>query len=132
MNLERVYRYIDENVDSFVEDLVRLVKWPSVSAKGEGIEDCAKLVEEMMHEAGLSTKILRNGKGNPVVYGAFKSRKTAKTFPFYNHYDVQPPEPLESGGAPPSAARLPRGRFMGGALWTKKGTLSQDLRPSKP
>jgi hypothetical protein len=35
MNLEKVYRYIDENADAFVEDLVRLVKQPSVSARAK-------------------------------------------------------------------------------------------------
>ena len=44
MSLEKVYEYVDVHADSFVEDLVRLVKQPSVSAKGEGIEECAILV----------------------------------------------------------------------------------------
>ena len=44
MQLEDVYRYIDANQQRFVDDLIRLVKQPSVSARGEGINDCAKIV----------------------------------------------------------------------------------------
>lgn len=65
MVLEKVYRHIDAQADEFVKDLVRLVKQPSVSAKGEGIEECAELVERMMQETGLSTKIFRGEKETP-------------------------------------------------------------------
>ncbi|MEM0058513.1 MAG: hypothetical protein QXG58_05180 [Candidatus Bathyarchaeia archaeon] len=75
MGLDEVYRYIDEHADSFIEDLVRLVRQPSVSAKGESMEDCAKLVEEMMLKVGLNARILRGERGNPVVYGEVKSEK---------------------------------------------------------
>jgi acetylornithine deacetylase/succinyl-diaminopimelate desuccinylase-like protein len=128
MNLEKVYRYIDENADAFVEDLVRLVKQPSVSAKGEGIEECAKLVEEMMHEAGLSAKILKNGKGNPVVYGEARSGNTAKTLLFYNHYDVQPPEPLEEWQFNPFSGTIAGGKVYGRGVVDNKGNLVSRLK----
>ncbi|NIO36117.1 hypothetical protein GTO27_00250, partial [Candidatus Bathyarchaeota archaeon] len=95
MSLERIYDYIDINAENFVDDLVRLVQQPSVSAKGEGIEDCALLVEQMMRDVGFTTKILRCKNGYPVVYGELNRRRADKTLLFYNHYDVQPPEPLE-------------------------------------
>ena len=105
MNLEKVYKHIDAHADDFVEDLVTLVKQPSVSAKGEGMEACAKLVEKMMQEIGLSTKIFKGEKGNTVVYGEKLSKKSPKTLLFYDHYDVQPPEPLEKWTHEPLAAK---------------------------
>ena len=67
MSLQKVYRYIDAHADDFVKNLVRIVRQPSVSAKNEGMRECAELVERTMREAGLSTKILSEEKGNPVV-----------------------------------------------------------------
>ena len=74
MKLEKVYQYIDVHANTFVEDLVKLVRQPSVSAKSEGIEECAVLVEKMLQEVGFSTKTLREEKVHPVVYGELKSQ----------------------------------------------------------
>ncbi|MCK4482933.1 acetylornithine deacetylase, partial [Candidatus Bathyarchaeota archaeon] len=82
MNLEKVYEHIDVHANSFVEDLVMLVRQPSVSAKGEGIEECAVLVGKMLQEVGFSTKILRGEKGHPVVYGELKSQQSDRTLLF--------------------------------------------------
>ena len=88
IDLNVVYKKIDDDARKYVEDLVKLVKQPSISAKGEGIEQCANLTEEMMKEIGISTRILKTEKCNPVVYGEITSEKSPKTLLFYNHYDV--------------------------------------------
>ena len=128
MSLEKVYNYIDEHAEAFVQDLVRLVRQPSVSAKGEGIGDCAKLVEEMMGEAGLSTKILSSKKGNPVVYGEVKSKGSGKTLLFYDHYDVQPPEPLEKWDYDPFSGKIVNGKIYGRGVTDNKGNFVSRLK----
>ncbi|MEM2691009.1 MAG: M20/M25/M40 family metallo-hydrolase [Candidatus Bathyarchaeia archaeon] len=128
MSLERIYRYVDEHADAFVQDLVRLVRQPSVSAKGEGIEDCAELVEEMMREVGLSAKILKGEKGHPVIYGEVKSKRAAKTLLFYNHYDVQPPEPLEEWKYEPFGGEIANGKVYGRGAVDNKGNLVSRLK----
>jgi acetylornithine deacetylase/succinyl-diaminopimelate desuccinylase-like protein len=128
MNLEKVYKYIDAHSDSFVEDLVKLVKQPSVSAKGEGIEACAKLVDTLMQETGLSTRIFRAKKGNPVVYGEKPSKKSSKTLLFYDHYDVQPPEPLEKWTHQPFSGKIAKGKIYGRGASDNKGNLVSRLK----
>jgi len=128
MGLEKIYTYIDAHADAFVEDLVRLVRQPSVSAKGEGIEECAELVEEMMREAGLSTKVLRGERGNPVVYGEVKSKGAKKTLLFYNHYDVQPLEPLEEWKYAPFGGTVADGKIYGRGVTDNKGNLVSRLK----
>ena len=81
MNLQEIFRYIDSNHQNFIKELVSLVKQPSVSAKNEGIQECAKKTESIMTEIGFSTKILQE-KGNPVVYGELSSSKAQKTLLF--------------------------------------------------
>jgi acetylornithine deacetylase/succinyl-diaminopimelate desuccinylase-like protein len=128
MSLEKVYEYVDAHANSFVEDLARLVKQPSVSAKGEGIEECAILVEKMLKEIGFSTKILREEKGNPVVYGEIKSEKSSKTILFYDHYDVQPPEPLGKWMCGPFSGEIINGKVYGRGASDNKGNFVSRLK----
>ena len=128
MSLEKVYKYIDAHTDDFVEDLVKLVKQPSVSARGEGIEACAKLVDEMMQETGLSTRIFKGERGNPVVYGEKLSKKSDKTLLFYDHYDVQPPEPLEKWTYEPFSGKIANGKIYGRGASDNKGNFVSRLK----
>jgi acetylornithine deacetylase/succinyl-diaminopimelate desuccinylase-like protein len=128
MSLRKVYGYIDANANSFVEDLAKLVMQPSVSARGEGIEGCAKLVEEMMQKIGLSTRIFNGKKGNPVVYGEKMSKKSSKTLLFYDHYDVQPPEPLEKWKYKPFSGKIVDGKIYGRGASDNKGNLVSRLK----
>jgi len=128
MSLEKVYQYTDVHADDFVEDLVKLVKQPSVSAKGEGIQECAELVEKMMQEIGLSTKVLHEENGNPVVYGEIKSKESIKTLLFYDHYDVQPPEPLEKWKCEPFSGKIINGKIYGRGASDNKGNFVSRLK----
>jgi len=128
MSLDKVYEYVDVHSNDFVADLIKLVKQPSVSAKGEGIEECAELVEAMMREIGLSTEILRGEKGNPVVYGEVKSEKPGKTILFYDHYDVQPPEPLEKWMCKPFSGKIINGKVYGRGASDNKGNFISRLK----
>jgi acetylornithine deacetylase/succinyl-diaminopimelate desuccinylase-like protein len=127
MSLDKIYRHIDAHTDDFVENLVRLVKQPSVSAKKEGMLECAELVESMMREAGLSTKIVPEEKGNPVVYGEIKSKKSKRTLLFYDHYDVQPPEPLEKWTHKPFGGEKENGKIYGRGASDNKGNFVSRL-----
>lgn len=128
MGLEEVYEYVDAHAEGFVEDLIRLVKQPSVSAKGEGIEECAVLVEKMMQEIGLSTKIVGGKEGNPVVYGEIGSQNSGKTILFYDHYDVQPPEPIEKWRCKPFSGEIIDGKIYGRGASDNKGNLVSRLK----
>ncbi|MFQ5758734.1 MAG: M20/M25/M40 family metallo-hydrolase, partial [Candidatus Bathyarchaeia archaeon] len=113
MQLDKVYEYIDSNSQSFIADLVQLVKQPSVSARKEGMQESAEIVEEMMRDVGISTKIIPEEEGNPVVYGEIKSKSSKKTLLFYDHYDVQPPEPLEEWICDPFSSEIRDGKIYG-------------------
>ncbi|MGD8506267.1 MAG: M20/M25/M40 family metallo-hydrolase [Candidatus Bathyarchaeota archaeon] len=128
MQLKKVYAYIDTNQQEFVNDLVQLVKQPSVSARNEGIEECAKIVEEMMKNVGLSTLMIPEAQGNPVVYGEIKSKSSRKTLLFYNHYDVQPPEPLEEWICDPYSGEIRDGKIYGRGVSDNKGNLVSRLK----
>ncbi len=91
---------IHQQLDYWIEQLARLCAQPSISAQRLGIEECAALVATMLEEQGYTAEILPTG-GSPVVYGDSGAAGQARTLLFYNHYDVQPPEPLELWNSPP-------------------------------
>lgn len=121
-------KYVEENLDGFAKDVMRLVSQPSVSARKEGIEECAALVEEMTRETGATTQVLRVEGAAPLVYGELKSRKSNKTLLFYNHYDVQPEEPLDLWKSPPFKPEVRDGRIYGRGASDDKGELVSRLK----
>jgi acetylornithine deacetylase/succinyl-diaminopimelate desuccinylase-like protein len=118
-------KYIDSNMDGLVSDLQTLIQQPSVSAKNEGIEECAILVKKMLKKSGISSEILRLKKGvAPIVYAEIKSKKNnSKTLMFYNHYDVQPVEPLDLWDDPPFSGTRKGNKIFGRGSADDKGEL---------
>ena len=52
-------KHVDSHMEDLILDLQTLIKQPSVSAKNEGIEDCAKLVQKLLKKSGISSEILK-------------------------------------------------------------------------
>ena len=129
-DLDAVYAAVDREQGRFVADLQRVVQQPSISSQGIGVRECAELLVEMMGDLGVTARVMDTA-GLPVVYGEIKAPDpTAPTLVIYNHYDVQPPEPLEEWTRSPFGAR--RGRST---RWPMEGggpyTHSPALRGSR-
>lgn len=124
-DFERIERYIDDNLERSVAELSRLVAQPSVSAQNLGLVECARLVQQMLNSRGFATEILETG-GAPVVFGERKG-VVDKTILVYNHYDVQPPEPLDLWESPPFEATLRNGKLYGRGVSDDKGPLVSRL-----
>jgi acetylornithine deacetylase/succinyl-diaminopimelate desuccinylase-like protein len=116
-----VDRYIEEHLPEFIADLGRLVAVPSVSSRGEHMEEAAGVVGELLTAAGFSARTLPTG-GFPVVY-ADSGAGPARTLICYNHYDVQPPEPLELWESTPFTLTERDGRVYARGVSDDKGQL---------
>lgn len=110
MEREEIYKRIEDRCEATVERLRRLCRQPSVSAQGLGLEECAHLTRELLEESGLQAELMPVADGPPVVYGELRSPASERTLVFYNHYDVQPPEPLELWESDPWAAEVRDGK----------------------
>lgn len=111
-------------MDDLVSELQTLIRQPSVSAKNEGIEECAKLVKKILEKSGIKSEILRIGNVAPIVYGEIKSKKNPnKTLMFYNHYDVQPAEPFDLWDDPPFSGTIKGNKIFGRGSSDDKGEL---------
>ncbi|MEI6947862.1 dipeptidase [Paraflavisolibacter sp. H34] len=90
--------YQEQNKDRFLEEMLELLRIPSVSAKSENKEDmrrCAELVQRRLLDAGADKAEIMETEGHPVVYGEKIVDPAKPTVLVYGHYDVQPAEPLE-------------------------------------
>lgn len=102
-----------------------MVQQPSVSATGHGIEECATLICDIMNEAGISSRILRVDGHAPIIYGDVSSEiHPDRTILFYNHYDVQPAEPLDLWHYEPFGGQISDGRIYGRGATDDKGELA--------
>ena len=118
-------KHVDSHMNNLISDLQTLIRQPSVSAKNEGIEECAKLVQTLLKNSGINSELLRLKKGvAPLVYGEIKSKQnTKKTLMFYNHYDVQPAEPFDLWEFPPFSATRKGNKIFGRGATDDKGEL---------
>lgn len=114
--------YVHEHMPLWIDELRRLCAIPSVSARHEGIDDCARLVAEMLERRGFAAEVSPTA-GHPVVLGHVKGRNASRTMLFYCHHDVQPPEPLELWESPPFQVTERDGRLYARGIKDDKGEL---------
>jgi acetylornithine deacetylase/succinyl-diaminopimelate desuccinylase-like protein len=90
--------YQEKNKDRFLEELLALLRIPSVSARTENKNDmltCAEAVKKSLLDAGATTATIYPTEGHPIVYGEKIIDPALPTVLVYGHYDVQPADPLE-------------------------------------
>jgi len=90
--------YQEKNQQRFLDEMLELLRIPSISAKSEKKEDmrkCAELVKQRLLDSGADKAEVMNTDGHPVVFAEKIIDPKKPTVLVYGHYDVQPPEPLE-------------------------------------
>lgn len=104
MDLQTVDNYISINKDRFLDELVDLLKVPSISADPAFSKDVlrtAELLKSRLEEIGIDKVEVCETAGYPIVYGEKIVDPNLPTVLVYGHYDVQPPDPLELWDSPP-------------------------------
>ena len=124
MSIKKVLQHVDKNMNTFVNDLCILIQQPSVSAKNQGIKKCANLVKNMLKKSGIKAEILSTKNYPPIVYGEIKSKNNPyKTLLFYNHYDVQPVEPIDLWDDDPFSGKIVGNKIYGRGSSDDKGEM---------
>ncbi len=119
--------YVENHRDRFIEELRTLIRQPSISSQDKGVKECAELIRKMMREVGIEASVLPT-EGQPVVFGHLKSPDAKKTLLIYNHYDVQPVEPLNAWDEPPFEARVVGDQIIGRGSTDSKGNLLSHIK----
>jgi acetylornithine deacetylase/succinyl-diaminopimelate desuccinylase-like protein len=99
-----ISQYLDSNRDRFLEELLELLRIPSISADpayGEHVHETADVVAAHLKKIGIEHVEICQTAGYPIVYGEKIIDTTLPTVLVYGHYDVQPADPLELWTSPP-------------------------------
>lgn len=89
--------YIQKNKDRFLNELLDLIRIPSVSADSRHKADMVKtaeFVKKSLIDAGADKAEICETAGHPIVYAEKIIDPSKPTVLVYGHYDVQPPDPL--------------------------------------
>lgn len=98
--MDEVFRYIDEHLEEALSATVEYCRLPTVSAQKLSIEETAKYTVALLEAEGFECRVIeKEPPGFPVVY-AVQAGSSPRTLLFYNHYDVQPPDPLDEWTSP--------------------------------
>lgn len=101
---ENIQNYIENNKDRFIDELISLLRIPSVSAdpvyKGD-VAKTADMVKFRLDEAGVDKSEICPTGGHPIVYAEKIIDPNLPTILVYGHYDVQPADPVELWHSPP-------------------------------
>lgn len=123
--LEALDQAIEDGLDDALEELKALCAQPSIAAQNEGMQSCAELVVRLLDRRGFETRYL-SSPGHPVIF-AERPGQDDDTLLLYNHYDVQPPEPLEGWDTPPFEPSVRDGKLYARGASDDKGQLISRL-----
>ncbi|WP_290810246.1 M20/M25/M40 family metallo-hydrolase [Halovivax sp.] len=114
-------RAIDANLDDYREALFELLRQPSVSTTGDGMDAAPDLVVETLSRFGFETVRRIETDRYPVVYAERLADDAAPTILFYGHYDVQPPGAETEWDSPPFEPTVRDGSIYARGAGDNKG-----------
>ncbi len=102
--MDSIKKYISEHKNRFLDELIDLLKMPSISADTAYTQDVietASNVKEALLKAGCDISEICETDGYPIIYGEKIIDSELPTVLVYGHYDVQPADPINLWTSPP-------------------------------
>ena len=122
----KLYQYIDDHAEEYIALLQQFCRQPSISAQNMGLREMAQLIMQTLQNMHAQTDLVKTG-GAPIVYAEWAGRNPSRTVTFYNHYDVQPVEPLDEWESDPFGAQIRNGKLYARGATDNKGSLLSRL-----
>ncbi len=96
--MKRTQEYIQKHRERFLEELLDILKIPSISADPAHVKDMLLMAEALkkhLINAGVDKAEIHSTPGHPILFAEKEVDPLAPTVLIYGHYDVQPPDPLD-------------------------------------
>jgi acetylornithine deacetylase/succinyl-diaminopimelate desuccinylase-like protein len=119
--MEKVLSHVEAHADQYLARLKQACAQPSISAQGVGLAEMAELTASMLRAIGFRVELASTG-GPPVVLGQMAG-SSPRTLLFYNHYDVQPVDPIDEWTSPPFEPEVREGKLYGRGTADNKGAI---------
>jgi acetylornithine deacetylase/succinyl-diaminopimelate desuccinylase-like protein len=119
--MDRFATHIEANRERYYDELCAFLRQPSIAAQGIGLDETAALVAARLRALDADVQVLHLPDAAPVVYGSLG--RGDRTLLVYDHYDVQPPEPLEQWHSPPFEPAERDGKLYARGVADNKGNL---------
>lgn len=116
--------YLEQNKERFLDELMSLLRIPSVSANSQHKKDmieCAEAVKKSLTDAGADRAEIFSTNGHPIVYAEKMVDPSFPTVLVYGHYDVQPADPLELWETSPFEPTIRDGKIFARGACDDKG-----------
>ena len=129
--METIKNYIKTNEKRFIDELIDLLKIPSVSADSKYTQDVARAAEFVKTElikAGAENVEVCKTAGHPIVYGEKLIDPKLPTVIVYGHYDVQPADPLNLWNSPPFEPVIKDGLIIARGACDDKGQVYMHVK----
>jgi len=129
--MNTIREYNQSNKERYLEELLALLRIPSVSADSscrDAMIQCAELIKKNLLEAGADQARIYPTKGHPIVYGEKIVNPSWPTVLVYGHYDVQPADPLHLWNSPPFEPLLKDGRIYARGACDDKGQVYMHVK----
>lgn len=129
--MEQLKPYFESNKQRFLDELLALLRIPSVSADEKFSADvnrAAEFVKEQLLNAGVDKAEVSPTKGYPIVYGEKIIDKNLPTVLVYGHYDVQPADPYELWNSPPFEPVVKDGNIYARGACDDKGQMYMHVK----
>ncbi len=129
--MNSVTNYLENHQERFLNELLELLKIPSISAQKEHQQDlqlCAEKTSMFLKNAGVQKTKIYQTKGHPIVYGEHIIDPQLPTVLVYGHYDVQPVEPLHLWKTPPFEPTIIDGKIYARGACDDKGQFFMHLK----
>lgn len=101
--MKNTQNYIQTHKERFLDELLQLLKIPSVSADSafkKEVTKTADFVANSLQAAGAENVDVCQTAGNPIVYAEKIIDANLPTVLVYGHYDVQPADPIDLWDSP--------------------------------
>ena len=129
--MEQLQSYLEANKERFLNELIELLRIPSVSADEKFAPDvnrAAEFVKQQLVKAGVDKAEICPTKGYPVVYGEKIIDAKLPTVLVYGHYDVQPADPYELWNSPPFEPVVKDGNIYARGACDDKGQMYMHVK----
>lgn len=123
--------YANQHKERFLNELLDLLRIPSVSADSQfkpDVRRAAEFVCQKLTEAGLDNAQLFETPGHPIVFAEKHVDSARPTVLVYGHYDVQPADPYDLWHSPPFEPVIKNDRIYARGACDDKGQVYMHIK----